>query len=76
MKKVETTTGPKESLARVFFHQDSEAAINEQINHELTMSYNYDAVSISYPLISYGEQSWEDLADAFHNITCMLASYC
>ena len=45
MKKVETTTGPQESLARVFFHRDSEAAINEQINHELTMSYNYDAVS-------------------------------
>ncbi len=48
MKKVENTTGPQDSLARVFFHADSEAAINEQINHELTMSYNYDAVS--FPL--------------------------
>lgn len=27
----------EEGLARVFYHQDSEAAINEQINHELTM---------------------------------------
>lgn len=45
MKKVENTTGPQDSLARVFFHADSEAAINEQINHELTMSYNYDAVA-------------------------------
>lgn len=45
LEKVANTSGPEESLARVFFHRDSEAAINEQINHELTMSYNYDAVS-------------------------------
>jgi hypothetical protein len=49
MKKVENATmnssKVEDSLARVFFHPNSEAAINEQISHELTMSYNYDAVS-------------------------------
>lgn len=30
-------TKMEEGLARVFFQQDCEAAINEQINHELTM---------------------------------------
>ena len=36
----------KDSLARVYFHDDSEAAINEQINHEYTMSYVYHAVRL------------------------------
>ena len=36
----------EDSLARVFFAADSEAAINEQINHEYTMSYVYHAVSL------------------------------
>lgn len=37
----------EDSFARVYFHEDSEAAINEQINHEYTMSYVYHAVSPS-----------------------------
>lgn len=45
LKTVDQATGVEDSLARVFFHKDSEAAINEQINHELTMSYNYDAAA-------------------------------
>ena len=43
----------KDSFARVFFHSDSEAAINEQINHEYTMSYVYHAVSICVLTMSY-----------------------
>lgn len=35
----------EDSLARVFFHKDCEAAINEQINHEYTMSYVYHAAA-------------------------------
>ena len=35
----------EEGLARVRFHQGGEAAINEQINHELSMSYVYLAMS-------------------------------
>jgi ferritin heavy chain len=35
----------EEGLARVLFHPSSEAAINEQINHELTMSYVYTSVA-------------------------------
>lgn len=35
----------EDSLARVFFASDSEAAINEQINHEYTMSYVYHAAA-------------------------------
>lgn len=31
----------EESLARVFYSPDSELAVNEQINHEYTMSYVY-----------------------------------
>ena len=40
------SSSSKDSLARVFFHQDCEAAINEQINHEYTMSYVYHAVRL------------------------------
>jgi ferritin heavy chain len=35
----------QDAMARVFFHEESEAAINEQINHEYTMSYVYHAIS-------------------------------
>lgn len=50
---MDKATGVEDSLARVFFHKDSEAAINEQINHELTMSYNYDAVSSLHPAVHF-----------------------
>jgi hypothetical protein len=35
----------EDSLARLNYHPTSEAAVNEQINHEYTMSYVYHAMS-------------------------------
>eukprot|EP00884_Botryococcus_braunii_P005658 jgi/Botrbrau1/15093/Bobra.0255s0006.1 len=35
----------EDSLARLNYHLDSESAVNEQINHEYTMSYVYHAMS-------------------------------
>ena len=37
----------EDSLANVFFARDSEVGINEQINHEYTMSYVYHQVPLS-----------------------------
>ncbi len=61
----------EDSLARVFFAADSEAAINEQINHEYTMSYVYHAVShLAFPQCIFpqlgftvGKQSTNKLID-------------
>jgi ferritin heavy chain len=44
LEKVEKTNPASQSFARVDFHQELEAAINEQINIEYNMSYIYHAM--------------------------------
>lgn len=41
----------EDSFARVNFASQCEAAINEQINHEYTMSYVYHAVCFQFALV-------------------------
>lgn len=45
----------EDSLARLNYHLDSEAAVNEQINHEYTMSYVYHAMSNYFSRDNVGE---------------------
>lgn len=45
----------EDSLARLNYQLDSEAAVNEQINHEYTMSYVYHAMSNYFSRDNVGE---------------------